>query len=399
MSLDFDHAYPEVGYQIAEWDMLKPPEERLMALTHTNRLKLSEMSPRPDREMTQYSLFDSEGNDYTQRDFDTLPESPDPERLDEVLQRIETADGKPLRLALVELADLAAAHPDESIPAAEPMCTLLDDAVPAVQGEALGILTNIADADPEAVRPAVDAAIDRLSDGTHELLQNEALHFLKAFADHDVEPLTEAVPRLATLLHDDAIDSEVITQLLLSISQSNPDALLPVVPKLERYLETEPQPAHTWLLAAVGYLSKTHPGIAKETIPIEADLDHAEPTVLRANAAGVLADLADEYPTEVKPVAPRAIEFLEDENDHVRYNASSILARVAEAHPDAVEPAIDSLLNILDDEMADTRFNACWALKRIDATPAVEKLTEVAAADPDEDVRDVAQSAIDSINE
>jgi len=41
MSLDFDHAYPEVGYQAAEWDMLKPPEERLMALTHTNRLKLS----------------------------------------------------------------------------------------------------------------------------------------------------------------------------------------------------------------------------------------------------------------------------------------------------------------------------------------------------------------------
>ena len=113
--------------------------------------------------------------------------------------------------------------------------------------------------------------------------------------------LTEAVPRLATLLHGDAVNPEVITQLLLSISQSNPDALLLIIPKLERYLETEPQPAHTWLLAAVGHLSKTHPDIAKETIPIAAELVDVEPTVLRANAAGVLADLADEYPTEIDP--------------------------------------------------------------------------------------------------
>ena len=49
--------------------------------------------------------------------------------------------------------------------------------------------------------------------------------------------------------------------------------------------------------------------------------------------------------------------------------------------------------------MADTRFNSCWALKYTNATAAVEKLTEVATTDPDEDVRNVARMAVDSIDE
>ena len=43
MTDPLENAYPKVGYQIVEWDMLKPPDERVMPLTHTNRLKLFEM--------------------------------------------------------------------------------------------------------------------------------------------------------------------------------------------------------------------------------------------------------------------------------------------------------------------------------------------------------------------
>mgnify|MGYP000462191182 CR=1 FL=1 len=397
MSQELDHAYPDVGYQTAEWDMLKPPDERVMALTYTNRLKLSEMTVRSDKELTQYSLFDSQGNTYTQRDFDTLPDSPTPDRLDDVLTRIESGDVKTRRLALAELAELAAAYPGDSVPAAELLIELLDDAAPAVQGEALGILANLSDEHPDAVRPAVEPVISLFSNDVHPLLRNETLQFLATFAEHDPERLTEAVPQLAASLHDDAIDPDPVARILLSIAQSEPDALLPVVPKLELFLETEPQSAHKWLLGAVGYLSKAHPGIAEEMIPIAAELIESEDTVLRANAAGVLADLADEYPTEVKPIVPDAIELLQDDEEQARYNASSILARVANAHPDAVKPATEHLLAVLDDELADTRFNACWALKRIDATAAIEKLSEIVATDPDEDVRDVAQMAIDSI--
>ena len=395
----FEQAYPEVGYQTAEWDMLKPPDERVVPLTYTNRLKLSEMSVKSDGEMTQYSLFDSEGNTYTQREFDKLPESPDPDRLDATISKTETEDGKPQRLALAELADIATSYPEMAVTTVEPMIALLGDASPAVQGEALGILTSVVDTNPEAVRPAVEPAIDLLSDDTHHLLRNEALQFLVAFTAHDPKPLTETVPRLASLLHDEETDREPVARILSAIARSDPDALVPVVPKLERYLETEPKPAHVWVLGAVGHLSKTHPGIAKETIPIAADLIDAEESVLRSNAAGVLADLADEYPSEVKSIVPRAIELLQDADGNARYNASSILARVAKTHPDAVEPATEQLLGVLDDEMADARFNACWALNYINATAAIEKLTDVATTDSDEDVREVAQMAIDSIED
>jgi len=90
---------------------------------------------------------------------------------------------------------------------------------------------------------------------------------------------------------------------------------------------------------------------------------------------------------------------MQDSDEQVRYNATSILSSVAKKYPDAVSPATEELLAVLNDESADTRFNACWALKRLKATSALEVLTELAATDPDEDVRSVAQVAIDSIEE
>jgi len=56
------------------------------------------------------------------------------------------------------------------------------------------------------------------------------------------------------------------------------------------------------------------------------------------------------------------------------------------------------LLAVFDDDLVNTRFYACWALKKtINATSALETLHEVVTTDPDEDIRSVAQAAIDSI--
>ena len=88
---------------------------------------------------------------------------------------------------------------------------------------------------------------------------------------------------------------------------------------------------------------------------------------------------------------------MDDSDEQVRYNATSILARVADDYPETVSPATEQLLAVLDDELADTRFNACWALKYINATGAVERIREIAATDPDDDVRSIAQLAIDTI--
>lgn len=390
-------ATPEVGYQTVEWDMLKAPEERVMPLTHTNRLKLSEMSVRPDRQLTEYSLVDRDGNTYTEDDLEVTPETMDSAEVDALLSTIETSEGKQQRVALAHLAEVVTKAPAEHTDVVDPMVELLTGPPPAIQGEALGILSQTGETKPEVTRPAVERAIELATDSVHPLLQTEALQFLAMVTEHDPAPVTEAVPQLTALLRDDTIDSETVARILASIARVEPDALVDVVPRVELFLETEPGRGHVWALEAVGQMSKEHANITAEVIPTAAELITAEETPLRSNALGVLADLADEYPDKVKPWTSDIIELMEDSDEKVRYNATATLTRIADEYPDVASPATDKLLAVLDDELADTRFNACWALKYINATSAIEKLREIAETDPDADVRSVARLAADSI--
>ena len=399
MTDPLENAYPKVGYQIVEWDMLKPPDERVMPLTHTNRLKLFEMSVRTDRNLTEYSLVDSLGNTYTEGDLNEASDTVDPTSVNEVVSDIASSDGKSQRVALAHLAKMAATSPDECIPAVDLVIELLSDSHPAVQGEALGILTRVVESDPERTRAGVKPAIHLVDESTHSLLRNEAIQFLAEFADHDPTVVTDAIPQLARLLRDESTDTDSTARILASVGSSQPDALVDVVTKLELFLETEPERAHVWVLRAIGHLSKEHANVTVDVAPTAGELLSTDQYTIRSNAAGVLADIADEYPTEVKPWIPDVIELVQDPDELVRYNATSILARVAKEYPDTVSPATEELLAVLNDESADTRFNACWALKRLKVTSALETLTELAATDPDEDVRSVAQMAIDSIEE
>ena len=134
-----------------------------------------------------------------------------------------------------------------------------------------------------------------------------------------------------------------------------------------------------------------------QLIPTVHELLSADNDRLRANAAGLLADLADEYPEKVQPVVSDAIELLNDENDHARYNATSILARVADHNPEAVESAIEALIDALNEDRPEARENACWALGYLKATTAEDALTSLAESDPNERVRQVASQALDEI--
>ncbi|WP_239638857.1 MULTISPECIES: adaptin domain-containing protein [Halorubrum] len=87
-----------------------------------------------------------------------------------------------------------------------------------------------------------------------------------------------------------------------------------------------------------------------EVVPTAGEFLSADELALRSNAAGLLADIAGEYPTRVKPWVTDAIELLDDPDEQVRHNATAILARVAAEHPDAVRPAEEQLLAVLNDD-------------------------------------------------
>lgn len=390
-------AYPDVGYQVLMWDLLKPPKQRLQPLKHTNRLKLSEMSPRHSTGMTEYGIRDSEGRTYTDSDFETIPDNPKPEAIDDVCSTIESEDGKQRRLALAHLAAIATEHPDAATDAVPTVTAQLGEAPPAVQGEAIRILKHIASVDPVAVNSAVPPVAELLTTDTEPMLLTEALEFVAVLASSDPDAVLDVVPQLTVLLGTDDIDAKPIVNTFASLSKDHPEELVSVVPKLESFLEDGDDELDVGVLAALGRVAKSYPSLGKEAIPAATSVLEAEDKRRRANAAGLLTDIAEEYPDELQSVVPQAIELLEDDDERVRYNATSLLARVADEHPEAVEPATEALVACLDDEMSDTRFNVCWALIYIEADETVPELVELAENDPDEDVRAVARTAIERL--
>jgi len=55
------------------------------------------------------------------------------------------------------------------------------------------------------------------------------------------------------------------------------------------------------------------------------------------------------------------------------------------------------LVEALDEEFSYTRSNACWALGYLRATEAVDRLEELVAVDPDEEVQNAAAFAVSEI--
>ena len=391
--------YPDIGYHLVKWARQPLPVDGMTPVADTNDLTLSAMSIPPTQTFVEFTIEGSGGHTYTRDDFDAIPDDPDPAECTAVCDRIENTTGKPRRLALVHLARITDAAPEAASAAVSTLVPLLEETPPAVQGEALGCLQAIAAVDDEAVAPAV-APVERfLPTASSRQLRDACLRFLLEVARTDPSPLVETVPELGALLTADQADPAIVSRVLNQISMAEPDALMPVVSKLEIFLEQGPDTGRVGVLAALGRFTKQHPAMTKEIIPTARDLIQEDDIYVASNAAGLLADVADEYPEAVATEIDPFVQLLDHDDAQLRYNAVAVLTRVADVNPEAVEPLIPRLIDLLDDELVDTRFNVCWALRYLDATAAVERLTEVVETDPNEKVQSVALHAIDGITE
>jgi HEAT repeat protein len=75
------------------------------------------------------------------------------------------------------------------------------------------------------------------------------------------------------------------------------------------------------------------------------------------------------------------------------------MARVAKADPDAVEPALNDLIELLEGDDVEIRLNACSAISRKNAESALGVLKERSANDPEKEMRQAAEQAIEEISE
>ena len=389
--------YPDAGYNLVEINLMRPPGEALAVVSH--HLALSSITIPPATEFEDYVVYDQYGHAYDHDDLQNPLEAVDTTDVDGVIDTIQTGESKAQRLALFRLARLAEADPSTGLTAVPVLTTELQGSDPAIQADAVTILSSVAQEHPEEVTPAAEDIIEFLASEADPDVLADAITIVAEIADSNPGAVVDAVPKLAAVLQDGSPADATATTAIQRIAEAYPDAVVPITPQLTAYLGESDESHRIGALAILGILSKDYPDVAEDTIPTAIELLDADRYKLRANAAGLLADLADAYPDQVKPVVPRAIELLDDSDEKARYNATSILARIAKTDPDAVEPAIEPLIDALDEGFAYARSNACWALGYLAAEDALERLRDIEETDPNEEVRHAASVAIDEIEE
>jgi len=387
--------YPDEGFVLVEIDMLKPPGEALTRLDHS--LYLTELTVPPGTDMTDYVVYDPDGNSYGQWSLQETRDRVDAREIDGLVDDVESGTIRERRLALFGLAELAEDSPEACLDAVPILAERLHGTEPDIRAVTLDILATVADAYPEYLTPAAEDVLAVLDPGTEPGVLGDAIGVVAAIADHEPKAVVDAAPTLAAVLQEGTAAESPAMRALYRIGTEYPDAVVPAASKLVQYVEHSEESERVGAIAVLGAISKEYPNVAESTIPVASGLLDAEDDRLRANAAGLLADLAGEYSDQVVSVVPRAIELLDDPDEKARYNATSILSRVAKRRPADVEPAIDPLVSVLNDDFPHSRANACWALGYVGADRALEQLEALERSDPSEEVQHAAAFAVDEI--
>ena len=390
---------PDVGYYLIKRDMFKEPWRQETALKFKHSLKLSEMSVPADSNIVKHHVRDEELNKY-----DNELRAETGESITELIENLKSAlsedDEKEIRLRLAQLAQVAENNPRSCVDAVDSIIIAVREGSQPVQAESLGILTEIAEIEPEILSEAIAPIINLLEQDTHPKLTAQNIKFLNVLSPSFPEETSQAVPALASNLHEGNSSDELIAKALLVAAKQKPTALTNVVTELGDYIEADEKPksAQKQLLAALGRTAKEHPDPVSGIVPQLVGLLDSQDLEVRVNVAGVLADVADTHPTVIKPAIPRATDLLAGDDTKGRHNATSIMARVAKADPDAVQPALSNLIELLEADDVGTRINACLAVKYMNAESALPVLKQQKINDPDEEVRQAAKQAIEAIS-
>ncbi len=390
-------ASPETGYQVVEWDLMKPPTERMMPHTHKWKLRLSNVSIPSSSESTDWSVFDKYTNEYDTPEFRNLPAGPDTEIVQDAIDALGDDESKKSRIALVRIKRIVEQDPEACYSELNTLIDKLQNADIAVKAEITSILTHVAAADPEQLLPFVDTISGFLSPETRPEIVADIVDILNEVVETNPKPVIDTLPQLDVLLEDNADYDRQILSIVVQIAKEYPDAVTPIVPTLIENVRDTDGDNHVGSLAALGYISKSYPNVAEDVIPPVSELVDAEQVRVQANALGLLADLATEYPHELEEIVPRAIELLDSSDEKVRYNCTSVISRVARHDPGITTPAIEPLIEALDADRAETRENACWALGYMKASSSIVALKDCAENDPNERVQEVASGSIQAI--
>lgn len=307
-----------------------------------------------------------------------------PEKVDvpEVLDLLASEDESVRAAAIRALQHVAEDRPGDIV-GAVPLLrdALIDD--PSYQG-VVQTLATLATTQPADIAPLADRLIPELSARDRER-RRAAARCLSELGGHDPADIVAAAPDLVELIEAGGPGIGYATYALNRIAAENPTAAQPAVGVLESVLTDDSYQSSTRLNAAAGLgrIAKADPAMVVGSLDSVSGVLAADEPRLRANGAGIFADVAETHAGALEPYVEDLAQLLDEEDEYAVANATSALARVAEWSPAAVTPYTDRFIDLLEHDAAIVRTNACWALGYLRAEAAVDALH---ARQGDEDV-------------
>ncbi|MFB6179089.1 MAG: HEAT repeat domain-containing protein [Halorientalis sp.] len=326
---------------------------------------------------------------------------PDAVRVSSILTLLDCEETTTLqqRDAVRALRSVAAARPEECLPAVPILRSLLGHEDLASPTDALATLRAIGESSPGDIAPATSDIIPYL-DSERVPARREAAACLAPISREFPSDAVDAIPGLVTVVEDGVDGQGAAVSALNSIASELPEAAKPAAQPLGDATLNESLADDIRLTAAAALGSIVHesPSVAVDTVDDIAQLCDADNYKLRNNAVALLFDVAAVHTDVVEPYVDDIAALLTVNDAYTRTNASGTISRVAEDFPDSVAHLTPTFTDLLTDDDPRVRENACWTLGYLRAADAESALATRAQQDSIKTVQVRAEWALSQIN-
>ena len=330
---------------------------------------------------------------------------PDAVAPDEVVELLRYPERRVQRDAAAALLAILTEFPEAGTTVVDRLAHLLatlESAAPDAESEEtrtefgdtlLFCLARVATHDPERVLSVRDVVVAR-TDEADDPLAPTATVCLVQLVEAEPALFVPHVDRFASLLGAPAAPTRRhAAHLLTVLAERHPATAAGDVDALTASLDDDDAETVQKAASAIGMLARADADPVVEVLPdVIARLDH-ESRGVRANAAGVVADVAAHRPAAVAGHLGVLCDRLDDAPP-VRRNVAAAFARVAAEERVLPAPVDGALIELLDDPDPTVRSLACRALGHAESPAALELLRTAATGDPEGQVREAARWAV-----
>lgn len=261
----------------------------------------------------------------------------------------------------------------------------LESPRPLVRQRGARVCASLAGEDVDTVRPFVDDLGKRLHDENPGVVQATA-STLTEVASADPDAVADVLTDAAELADVDLAGVQLAgAELLAAVASQRPEHCVPVVGSL---LDSLDRPMTTD--EGESFAECIDDRATQRTVRQHEQEERKHEQVARELLANVVVAVAEDDPASVTDHVEAVAALTDTEDLVVRGAALDALALVAQTTPTAVDSVADDVVACLDAESNVVRARAVKTLGYLGDEQYADRLSQVAAADPDQDVAALA---------